>query len=85
MNQCVIPQSNESLSEFVENCTLALMTYKAEEEFLTKFPELEIFASRELKKFQIRENYLTYFPIQKLANIFPSRSSLVISPVISPK
>ena len=26
-----------------------------------------------------------YFPIQKLAKIFPNKSSLVISPVISPK
>ena len=28
---------------------------------------------------------LPYFPIQKLANIFPSNSSLEISPVIVPK
>lgn len=29
--------------------------------------------------------YNSYLPIQKLAKIFPNKSSFVISPVISPK
>lgn len=33
---------------------------------------------------QLFEKTADYFPIQKLENIFPSKSSVVISPVISP-
>jgi|LGOV01.1.fsa_nt_gb hypothetical protein len=33
----------------------------------------------------VSNKIIIYFPIQKLANILPSRSSVVTCPVISPK
>lgn len=38
-----------------------------------------------IKKIQFDVVCASYFPIQKLANILPNKSSFVIWPVISPK
>ncbi len=57
-----------------------------EREKKNNFQQLIDLQLYEIKWNHMRPNeILIYFPIQKLAKIFPKRSSLVISPVISPK
>ena len=60
--------------------------------FIDYFNKKTIFERiQEFQYFTIKTNQMTpnkipiYFPMQKLAKILPNKSSLVISPVISPK
>ncbi|GAB5565221.1 MAG: Crp/Fnr family transcriptional regulator [Winogradskyella sp.] len=68
--------------ECIEDCTLAILSFEAEEELLTRFPELEVFArismQEELINYQeMLSAYIISNPEQRYLNLIKNKPELL--------